>query len=298
MKEPVLEPLDAIECRDALVTRKPDGTYEEAKWPEAEFIVGNPPFLGGKLMRTALGSSEVDDLFGAFEDRVPREADLVTYWFEKSRAAIKSGKAKRAGLVATNSIRGGANRRVLDRIVEDARIFEAWSDEAWIVDGAAVRVSLICFGKDETAARLNRSDVAEVHTDLTAGGANLTTAKRLMENAEIAFMGDTKGGAFDVGGQLARGWLTLPTNPHGRTNADVLKPWRNGMDITRRSADKWIVDFRWDMSEREASLFEAPFHHIKDAVLPIRKDNRRETTRIFGGVTSSLVQRCGLRLVA
>jgi hypothetical protein len=50
------------------------------------------------------------------------------------------------GLVATNSIRGGANRRVLDRIASESYIFEAWSDEPWVVEGASVRVSLICFG--------------------------------------------------------------------------------------------------------------------------------------------------------
>jgi hypothetical protein len=54
--------------------------------------------------------------------------------------------------VATNSIRGGANRRVLDRIVEDSRIFEAWSDEPWIVEGAAVRVSLVCFAEASSRA--------------------------------------------------------------------------------------------------------------------------------------------------
>lgn len=69
-------------------------------------------------------------------------ADLVTYWFEKSRAQIEAGILLAAGLVSTNSIRGGANRKVLERIIETTRIFEAWSDEEWGNDGAAVRVSL------------------------------------------------------------------------------------------------------------------------------------------------------------
>ena len=66
------------------------------------------------------------------------------------------GSASRAGLVATNSIRGGANRRVLDRIGEESRIFGAWSDEPWVVDGAAVRVSLICFGAADASGDLGR----------------------------------------------------------------------------------------------------------------------------------------------
>ena len=90
--------------------------------------------------------------------------------------------------------------------------------------------------------------VDEIHADLTAKrggvGANLTRAGRQKANAGVAFMGDTKGGPFDIAGDLARAWLRLPANPNGRPNADVLKPWANGMDLTRRPSGKWIVDFR------------------------------------------------------
>lgn len=93
-------------------------------------------------------------------------------------------------------------------------------------------------------------------------------------------MGDTKGGAFDVPGELARVWLQFPTNPNGRMNAEVLRPWRNGQDITRRSADKWVIDFGWEMSEQEAMLFEAPFKHVKEHVFPERSKNRRASYRM------------------
>lgn len=280
-KEPVLEDLEAIECRDALVTRKADGSYEEARWPEAEFVVGNPPFLGGKLMRAGLGDSYVETLFRIYKDNVPPEADLVLYWFEKARAALKLNRVKRAGFVATNSIRGGANRRVVDGIVNDAHIFEAWSDEAWIVDGAAVRVSLICFGKDGDPARLNGAGVTTINADLTSGATNLTKTKRLSENRDVAFMGDTKGGAFDIAGDVARDWLKMPANPNGHSNADVLRPWMNGMDVTRRWSGKWIIDFGWEMSETQAALYEAPFQHVLAHVKPVREQNRRETYRRF-----------------
>jgi type II restriction/modification system DNA methylase subunit YeeA len=94
-------------------------------------------------------------------------------------------------------------------------------------------------------------------------------------------MGDTKGGAFDISGELARLWLKAPLNPNGRPNSDVLRPWRNGQDVTRRASDKWIIDFGWDMSEREASFFEAPFKYIKDNVYPERLNNRRDSYRKF-----------------
>jgi type II restriction/modification system DNA methylase subunit YeeA len=93
-------------------------------------------------------------------------------------------------------------------------------------------------------------------------------------------MGDTKGGAFDIPGELARTWLQLPTNPNNRRNAEVLRPWRNGQDITRRSADKWIIDFGWEMSEEEASLFEAPFRYVQARVFLERSKNRLESHRM------------------
>ena len=151
-----------------------------------------------------------------------------------------------------------------------------------------MRVSLICFscvdGKPVPEARLDGQSVDEIHADLTAksGGAgiDLTAAKRLSENSGVAFMGDTKGGPFDVSGDLARTWLRLPTNPNGRPNADVLRPWINGMDLTRRPAGKWVADFGWTMSEGEAALYEEPFRHAKEHVYPMRQRNRRESYRV------------------
>jgi type II restriction/modification system DNA methylase subunit YeeA len=204
---PILRKLEAIECRDALITKKPDGTFVESEWPPAEFIVGNPPFLGGKLMRSGLGDDYVDCLFAAYRDHVPAEADLVLYWFEKTRSMLKVAKTRRVGLVSTNSIRGGANRRILNKIVEETRIFEAWSDEEWVVDGAAVRVSIVCFGEGKDELILDDRLVAAINTDLTSSVIDLTKAKRLTSNVDVAFMGDTKGGAFEVPGELARSWL-------------------------------------------------------------------------------------------
>ena len=284
-RDPILKPLDTIECRDAILTPE----TAEPEWPAADAIVGNPPFLGGKLLITHLGEEYVSRMFATYAGRVPAEADLVCYWFEKAGRQIASGQAKRAGLVATNSIRGGANRRALRAATDTRRIFEAWSDEPWVLDGAAVRVSLVCFsrGDDESVseARLDGTLVDEIFADLTArrdgAGVDLTLARRLSENAGIAFMGDTKGGPFDVPGDLAREWLRLPANPNGRTNADVLKPWMNGMDLTRRAAGKWIVDFGWAMSSGDAAPYEEPFRWVKERVYPMRQRNRREAYREY-----------------
>jgi type II restriction/modification system DNA methylase subunit YeeA len=137
------------------------------------------------------------------------------------------GQLKRAGLVGTNSMRSGANRRVLDVIAKDGGIFNAWDDEPWVIKGVAVRVSLICFSKDreEQKSQLDGHPVERIGSDLIASRSDVTTARPLSENRGIAFMGDTKGGAFDVSGDLARQWLQLPLNPNGQPNSDVLRPW-------------------------------------------------------------------------
>ena len=269
-RNPILKPLDTIECRDAIVT----ADDAEPDWPEAEVVIGNPPFLGGKLLITYLGEDYVSRMFAAYSGRVPAEADLVCYWFVKAGQQIASGRAQRAGLVATNSIRGGANRRALQIATDERRIFEAWSDEPWVIEGAAVRVSLVCFARageeSVVGARLDGQSVDEIYPDLTArrggAGVDLTGVQRLPQNAGVAFMGDTKGGPFDVAGDQAREWLQLPANPNGRTNADVLKPWVNGMDLTRRPAGKWIVDFGLRMSAEDAALYEEPFRWVKEHV--------------------------------
>ena len=182
-RDPILKPLDTIECRDALLAPgvgeseggksegreseggkpeggkpeggKPEGGKPEggelegaeSEWPAADVVIGNPPFLGGKLLNAHLGEDYVSRLFTVYEGRVPAEADLVCYWFVKAGEQMRAGRAKRVGLVSTNSIRGGANRRALQAAIRECPIFEAWSDEPWVVDGAAVRVSLVCFAR-------------------------------------------------------------------------------------------------------------------------------------------------------
>ena len=160
----------------------------------------------------------------------------------------------------------------MDDITERSTIFDAWSDEPWVVDGAAVRVSLVCFAQRDAglSLSLNGTETAIINSDLTAENTSLTQAARLTTNMGIAFMGDTKSGPFDVSGDLARKWLSLPANPNGRPNADVLKPWTNGMDIARRPTGKWIVDFGWEMSQAEAALYESPFAHAAEDVRPTR----------------------------
>ena len=321
----------------------------EAAWPKADVVIGNPPFLGGSKKRRELGDAYFAALDTVFAGRVPGGADLVCYWFDKARVQIQSGQLQSAGLVATQALRAGANRTVLERLLQtptsehncdhdnrnlqhastgktrdrqasgqlgdehlprqqtgnfaaspahrsggievddrpDARgrdlagaqdlllgksltIFNAWADEPWVNNGAAVRVSLVCFGVGAPSAERNGQAVACIHADLTSGdGLDLTLARPLPENTNASFEGTKKYGNFDISGQLARQWLALP-NPHGQSNARVIKPWRNGQDLSQRPSDTWIVDFGASLSEADASLFETPFTHVLQQVKPAR----------------------------
>jgi hypothetical protein len=185
----------------------------------------------------------------------------VCYWFENAREMIADGRAKRAGFVATNSIRKNTNLPVMQRIAADTRIFDAWSEEKWTIDGAAVDVSLICFGESQQPSRLNGTEVKGVNPDLTTG-LNLTLARPLRENTDGAFLGIQKSGPFDVPGAIARQWLLEPANPNGRQNREVLRPYWNGDDVTGRPRDTWLIDLPLNLSEAEASLYASPFHHL------------------------------------
>ncbi len=278
-RNPVLRSLNNIECRDAVLN--PDGT--RADWPKANVVVGNPPFLGASRMLGDLNESYTSMLRAAWSSSVPGFADLVCFWFAKAWEQIERGELVRAGLVATNSIRGGANREVLKPIVNGGRIFEAWSDEDWTVEGAAVRVSIICFDEEQpTLARLDGRGVAAILSDLTESldGVDLTKAIQLSENIGRAFLGTKKGGPFDLPSDLAREMLTAPTNPNGRRNTDVLHRRTTGSDLSRRPEDRWVIDFGHGVLESAAMLYEAPFQYVLSTVKPVRDINRREARRL------------------
>jgi type II restriction/modification system DNA methylase subunit YeeA len=240
--------------------------YVEAEWPDAEFIVGNPPFLGDKKFTRKMDRGYVEALRNTFSGRIGGNADLVCYWFEKAKSQIEKGSSQRAGLVATNSVRRGANRTVLDNIARVITIFEARSDERWILEGAAVRVSLICFGQAyDNKLWLDGAVVAHIHPDLTSGDIDITKAVQLNENKHVSFLGIQKSGPLDVPGALARDWLLSPLNPNGRPNADVLRPFLNGDDVTTRSRDYWLIDFSLELPEAVAALFQQPFEFLKSA---------------------------------
>ena len=281
-RQPVLRPLDTIQNRDALLNQ--DNT--EAEWPDADVIIGNPPFLGSRKLQPALGSEYVSKLRRIYGRSIPDGADFVCLWFKKANDSLDR-TTSRVGLVATNSISGGQSREVLKAIGSKNHIFRVWSDEPWTVDGAAVRVAMVCFGRPglEDCSYLDDQKVDEIYSDLTGRsgleGADLTKAGKLPENANVAFQGvvprssinrkdaeklQLPEASFLIHGDCARKMLEAEGNPNGHPNSDVIVPYLVGDEIVNRPLDRFIVDFH-DLSEFDSSLYEKPFKHI----LPVKE---------------------------
>jgi hypothetical protein len=296
-RQPVLRRLETIRCCDALLNSEGG----ERSWPPADAVVGNPPFLGGRKLKPELGDDYVAVLRKAYAGRVPEGADLVCYWFEKSRQQISAGKAARCGLVATNSISGGVNRSVLSSIEGELEIFAAWDDEPWTVDGASVRVAMVCFAGigTEQQVSLNGANVDHVFADLTARvgncGVDLSAASRLENNKALAFQGVVPRGevnraekiaknlpdaSFLVPGDVAREMLVTGGNPNALKNGDVVRPYLIGDEITTRGLDRYIVDFA-EMSMQQASLYEAPFKYIEPVRLHRAEMKQPEALKLW-----------------
>jgi type II restriction/modification system DNA methylase subunit YeeA len=232
-RTPVLQNLDGFQNEDALLVphfRSKAKTlkeaqagehagddalkfYTEREWPEADVIVGNPPFLGDKFMRGELGDNYVSELRKIYGERIPGQSDLCCYWFEKARDLIEHNKCNRAGLLATQGIRGGANRKVLKRIKETGDIFFAESSRDWILAGANVHVSMVGFdNSSETQRMLDGKSATEIGAQLSESKATSEVAI-LKANSDKSFMGVTPSGPSIVGTQTATDWLKAP-NAH------------------------------------------------------------------------------------
>ncbi|MFG0284375.1 MAG: class I SAM-dependent DNA methyltransferase [Phycisphaerales bacterium JB039] len=284
-RDPILSPLTTIECRDAILkwhdeSGQPIPAWREgatcagvAEWPEAEFIVGNPPFLGTKMLRAGLGDEYVEHLYQAYSKRIPPFSDLCCYWFELAREDIAAHPGTRAGLLATQAIRNDRARRVLERIKESGDIFMAWDDQPWVLDGAAVQISIVGFDDGRDGQReLDGQPIQAINADLTSG-VDVGLAEPLDQNKSIGFVGDVKGGPFDVPWESARKLLGEPT-PNGHSPMEVIRPYVNGRDITKRPEADWVIDFGRGCEESDAAGFGAAFEHAKQTVKPAREAGR------------------------
>lgn len=275
-RNPILKPLETIECRDALLNE--DGS--EAEWPEADVIIGNPPFLGSKFMRkgrpatkrnpaiVGLGDRYVDQLFATHKARVPASSNLVTYWFWKGLARLAMQACDRVGLVATQSVRLGVSNAPIGNAIRSktAEIYSAQQNDEWSIEGAQVRVAIFCFrrpsARGDGTYYLDGSAVERINADLTFG-SDLLAVELLEENSDVAFQGVKTNGPFEIDAAVARSLLQMPLNPNELPNSEVVRRYAENDDVTMRDTDMWILDFTKYPSFEDASLFEQPFKIVQ-----------------------------------
>ncbi len=269
LNEPAL-PLDSLDknilCRDAL--------FEP--WPRANAIIGNPPFLGGKHTRIALGDEYMDKVFAKFNE-VKDSVDFCCYWFRIAHDNL--GENDRAGLVGTNSISQNKSRSAsLEYICENGGyIYDAISTQPWSGE-AKVHVSIVNWSRQKPENYyLDKKEVARINSSLT-DTVDVTSAVKLKANQNICFQGVIPvGKGFIVTEEEVNKWIELEPK-----NRDVLKLLADATSLAKKphgKPDRWIIDFN-DMSLEDASSYPLLLERIKTTVKPERDNNRRKVTRV------------------
>ena len=250
-------------------------------WPVADYVVGNPPFIGNKLLRKRLGRSYVDALFSAYAD-IPNSVDLVMYWWAKAAHLFCNGQLKGFGLVTTNSIRQVSNRKVLSVYQEQRRplsIDFAVPDHPWVDDerAAAVRVSMTAVNRPEGAGALwtltpsGELEVAfgEINPDLTIG-VDLTRAATLLSNADISFQGCKLG---------HDGFLINSSTAIVKFEPELVRDFYGGDEIKLQRQPSKVIDAH-ELSERDLSLsYPRAYQHLLNVVKPHKDTVDRKSHR-------------------
>ncbi|GAB2612969.1 class I SAM-dependent DNA methyltransferase [Novilysobacter erysipheiresistens] len=270
--------------------RRPVEQYvnpRKAAWPEADFIVGNPPFIGNKRMRTALGDGYVEALRGAWPE-MPESADFVMYWWHHAAQLTRRGAVERFGFITTNSIRQSFNRRVLEPHLGDKKqplsLVFAIPDHPWVdtADGAAVRIAMTVGrlgdgpsvlrqvvaeqeGRDEVEVTLHEKR-GLIYADLKVG-ANVAGAVPLLANSRVSNRGVIPhGDGMTVTEDQARALgLGEVTGIEAR-----LRPYMNGRDLTQVSRGMRVIDMHGLSLDQARDKFPAVYQWLFDRVKPDR----------------------------
>ncbi|MGR3794614.1 class I SAM-dependent DNA methyltransferase [Vannielia sp. SX4] len=281
------------------------------KWPEADFIIGNPPFIGNKRMRENLGDGYVEALWKAYP-KMPQSADLVMFWWEKAALTVRSYDAKkgkgtrRFGLITTNSITMTFNTRVLRPHIEATRnplsLVFAIPDHPWVdsLYGAAVRIGMtvaakgtrqgsLLISKAESKER-SEAEGRQVTFDHNFGkvyanlriGADTLGCKALMANSDLGYMGVIPVNlGFVITPRQAENFgydpQSLPT---------VLRSYMNGSDLTSGRRNRLIIDFFGHTLEEAKARHPRLLQVLMDEVKPfrdqVRRKGHRENWWLFG----------------
>jgi hypothetical protein len=272
LNEPTLPLVDLSGIRRAHALR--------TEWPEADAIIGNPPYHGSNTLRSEVGDDEVDFLKQEFKIGVK---DYSVYWFRKAQERLRPGG--RAGLVATNSVTQNRNRRPsLEWITENGGIItDAISTQDWTGE-AAVDVSIVNWVKCPDAPpdhyELDGVPVGGITPSLRPHGMDVTEADSLQRNRGFAFQGPIPVGAgFVIDDDTAAGLLSRPDADY----ATVVRPYLTSQDIAedpRQRPRRWVIDFG-TRSLEEASHWPAALEIVEREVKPFRMKNRDKRFREF-----------------
>jgi hypothetical protein len=275
----------------------------KAEWPQVDFIVGNPPFIGNKRMRDALGDGYADALRAAWPD-VPESADFVMYWWHKAAETVRTGHAERFGLITTNSLTMIFNRRVIEAHQSASTplsLVFAIPDHPWVdsANGAAVRIAMTAARAGQHEGRLLtvKSETSQddgevavtlqgqtglVHADLKIG-AKVTAAQQLRAN----------GGISTNGFMLAGSGFTVPIEELGKLEKGApIKTYRNGKDLMSTPRHVSLIDFYGVSLDEARAKWPATYQWILERVKPERDQNNRPRLReqwwLFGEVRKTL----------
>lgn len=261
------------------------------RWPTADFIVGNPPFIGNKRMRERLGDGYTEAVRKAYP-KVSDSVDFVMYWWEVAAKACETKRARRFGFITTNSITQPFNRSVIEK--SKCTLRSAIGDHPWVdgQDGAAVRIAMTVASMDDADGSVfqvvreqelpNGYGEAEVefkasrgviNSDLTLG-ANVTKAATLLANESIS-----QQGVILVGDGFRLGELEASPFLDDTAEAERVKPYIIGQDITQRRAMRWVVDTNGLNEFELRSKFPKLYQLLLQRVKPERDQNRDKTFR-------------------
>lgn len=275
-----------------------------AQWPRADFIVGNPPFIGGKDVRERLGDGYFRALFST--TGVPESADFVMHWWDKAATAVRKDGTRRFGFITTNSITQTFSRRVVARHLgakDGVSMVFAIADHPWVdeKDGAAVRIAMSVteMGKadgtllsvvDESNApeKISFSSSSGSISSNFRIGADITSCRPLRANLNLAHQGvKLHGEGFIITGDLARAMIEKQP-----TSKAVVRPFRNGQDITAKLKDRYVIDLFGLSAEQARNEYPEPYQHVYVHVKPERDINRREIRKrnwwLFGETVPAL----------
>lgn len=265
-------------------------------WPEADFIVGNPPFIGGANIRRELGSDYAEALWRA-NSNVPPSADFVMHWWDRAADILTTPgtRLQRFGFVTTNSVTQAFSRRVIERHLGRCHLALACPDHPWTKatrDAAAVRIAMTVAEAGPGEGRLLEVErEAKLETDepelvfaescgrVNANlsiGPDPSRAKALLANDGLTSRGMMLFGA---------GFIVTPAEAQalglGRRQGleQHIRPYRNGRDLLQTSRNVMVVDL-FGLSEAEVrQRFPEVYQHVMRTVKPDRDRNRDKDLR-------------------